>query len=438
MKKLIVTSIATSMILFAANVDGLDMDQENRVQDSKINAAIIMQGKTEIWGEADVTGLTVKSKDRGNIIEHSIINGAANLDFQSNEFMNSEYYDRELDDSIVTQGRTKVINGKVNNVSIDSDSVINDETTINAATGNSVTIDQGFTLVDGYGQELTDAHIKSDNRISNVDIEGESVGSTTIRQANFKMINEGAASSAKNINIDSTNVIEGGKIGHAIIKQASTELKNGAIAENFDLVQENIISGDTEIKEFSEVSQGVIKVDNSKISSLEQSVQNIISDVQGDSSSAVDSKIVQSEIDVQNNSDLSLTQLAHTNIIRSSELVDSTITQDTILVTDNSVVQNFTQEADSLVHHVEAENSEILQNAMVVINSTIDSRNASTSKQNNIVSDTDLTDARVGQAMVYVKDSQVMDLMVSEENVVTDSSLHNAYVTQGELLISSL
>lgn len=438
MKKLIVTSIVTSAMLFAANVDGLDMSQENTISNTKINAAIVTQGKTEIWGQAEVEGLKITNKDKGNVIDDTLINGAANLDFTSKRFEYSEYYDRELDDSVVTQGSTKIINGKVSNLKIDSDSVINEGTTINTPVGNSVTIDQGFTLVSGISQELSDANIKSDNRISSVDIQGEGVGSTVITQAKFEMMDAGAGSSATKVNLDTTNVIEGGHIGRAKIKQAYTGLSNGAVVEDLTLVQENTISGESEIKDFSEISQGVVTVNNSKLTGLEQNVQNIITDVEGESSSAVDSSIVQSRIDVMGNSDVSLVQLPHTNTIQNTQLLDSSVKQDTVLANANSVIKNFSQESDSTIDGVVAENSTIVQNTTDVIHGTIDSRNASTSKQNNLVQNTDVTDAYLGQAMTLVRHSEVMDLTVSQENEVSDSSLHNSYVTQGELIVSNI
>lgn len=438
MKKIGLLSVIVSAALFGANVNSLNMDQENTIDNSKINAAIIMQGATEIRGNANVEKLELTNKDRGNVIENTIVNGAANLDFDSSEFLDSEYYDRELDDSIVTQGRTRIINGEVKNVKIDSDNTINDHTTIDAALGNSVAIDQGFTLVEGHGQQLTNTHMVTENKISNVEIEGESVGSTVVQQGNFLMKDYGAASTADDIKIDSLSRIEGGKIGHATIKQSVTELKNGALAEQLDLTQSNLIGGDTEIKEFSEVSQSVVNVEDAKLSSLQQNVHNTITDVYGESSSAVDSKIVQSKVDIQSDSRVAIVQLEHENIIRNAELVDSSIIQDSTLVKNNSFVNHFTQQADSLVQNAELENSEILQNVMTVDNSTVDSMTASTSIQNNEVTNTDVTDAHLSQAVVYVQDSTVRDLTVSEDNLVRNSSINNAYVSQGHLVISSL
>jgi len=438
MKKIGLLSVIVSAALFGANVNSLNMDQENTIDNSKINAAIIMQGTTEIQGNANVEKLELTNKDRGNVIENTIVNGAANLDFDSSEFMDSEYYDRELDDSIVTQGRTRIINGNVKNVKIDSDNTINDHTTINAALGNSVAIDQGLTLVEGHGQQLTNTHMVTDNRISNVDIEGDSVGSTVVQQGNFIMRDYGAGSTGDDIKINSTSVIEGGKIGHAQIKQSVTELQNGAIAEQLNLTQSNVINGETEIKDFSEISQSVVNVDNALLSALEQNVHNTITDVEGSSSSVVDSKIIQSKVDIQSDSKVNIVQLEHENIIKNTQLVDSSIIQDSLLATNNSFIYPFTQQADSLVQNTELENSEILQNVMVVDNSTINSMTASTSIQNNEVTNTDVTDALVTQAMVVINDSSVRDLTVSEDNLVRNSSVNNAYVSQGNLVISSL
>lgn len=438
MRKIGFLSVIVSAALFGANVNSLNMDQENNINHSKINAAIIMQGSTEIRGNANVEKLELSNKDRGNVIENTLINGAANLDFDSSEFLDSEYYDRELDDSIVTQGRTRIINGEVKNVTIDSDNTIDDYTTIDAAQGNSVAIDQGFTLVEGHGQQLTNTHMTTENRISNVEIEGDSVGSTVVQQGNFLMKDSGAASTADDIRINSHSRIEGGKIGHAQIKQSVTELKNGALAEQLDLTQSNLISGETEIKEFSEISQAVVNVEDAKLSSLQQNVHNTISDVYGDSSSAVDSKIVQSKVDIQSDSRVAIVQLEHENVIRNAELVDSSIIQDSTLVENNSFVNHFTQQADSFVQNAKLDNSELLQNVMSVDNSTLDSMTASTSIQNNVVTHTDLTDAHLSQAMVLIKDSTVKDLTVSEDNTVDNSSVHNAFVAQGNLIISSL
>jgi hypothetical protein len=438
MKKIGLLSVIVSAALFGANVNKLNMDQENTIDESKVNAAIIMQGATEIRGYANVEKLELSNKDRGNVIENTIINGAANLDFDSSEFLDSEYYDRELDDSIVTQGRTRIINGDVKNVKIDSDNTIDDHTTINAALGNSVAIDQGFTLVEGHGQQLTNTHMTTDNRISNVEIEGDSVGSTVVQQGNFIMKDYGAGSTGDDIRINSTSAIEGGRIGHAKIQQSVTQLQNGALAEQLDLTQSNLISGETEIRDFSEISQSVVNVDDAKLSSLQQTVHNTIADVQGDSSSTVDSKIVQSKVDIQSDSRVAIVQLEHENIIRNAELVDSSIIQDSTLVKNNSFMNHFTQQADSLVQNAELDRSKVLQNVMTVDNSTLDSMTASTSIQNNIVSKTDLVDSHLSQAMVQIKDSAVIDLTVSEDNTVNNSSINNACITQGHLVISSL
>jgi hypothetical protein len=438
MKKIGLLSVIVSATLFGANVNNLDMDQENTIDNTKVNAAIIMQGATEIRGHANVEKLELSNKDRGNVIENTIINGAANLDFDSSEFLDSEYYDRELDDSIVTQGRSRIIDGDVKNVKIDSDNTIDDHSTINAALGNSVAIDQGFTLVEGHGQQLTNTHMTTENRISNVEIEGDSVGSTVVQQGNFLMKDYGAASTADDIRINSASRIEGGKIGHAKIQQSVTELQNGALAEQLDVTQSNLISGETEIKEFSEISQAVVNVDDAKLSSLQQNVHNTITDVYGESSSAVDSKIVQSKVDIQSDSRVAIIQLEHENSIKNGELVDSSIIQDSTLVENNSFVNHFTQQADSFIQNANLDNSRILQNVMRVDNSTLDSMSASTSIQNNVVTRTDLIDSHLSQAMVQIKDSSVIDLTVSEDNTVNNSSVHNACITQGHLIISSL
>lgn len=438
MKKAIIISIITSSTLFAATVDQLEIDQKNTVDQSRVNAAIILQGNTEIYGEADVTKLKIEKRGHGNVIENTIVNGAADLPQDSDEFKQSEYFDRVRDDSIITQGRTKIIDGRVNTVNIKTDNLINDGTTIQAARGNSVKIDQGLTLVDGDGQSFIHGTIITNNKISNVDIEGDGVGTTSIKQGNFLMVDEGAGSSAQDIRLNTTNRIENGKVGHADIKQAVTILKNGAVAEAFRVQQENVIDGDTEIRDFSEVSQGVTQVDNAQLLSLNQRGINTISDVQGDSSSAVDSKVTQAYIDVNSNSVVSLNQLNHQNIMKNVDLLDSTLTQDTVIATNESVINNFTQQADSSVINVSAQDSRIDQNEVLVDNSTLDAREASTSIQKNLVRDSGLIDAYVTQASVQLVDSQVIDLTVSEENMVNKGDIHNAVIEQGKVIVSSL
>jgi len=46
-----------------------------------------------------------------------------------------------------------------------------------------------------------------------------------------------------------------------------------------------------------------------------------------------------------------------------------------------------------------------------------------------------LLDSRLSQTSILIKDSDVIDLSVSEDNKVHDSSLRNAVLTQGRLVI---
>jgi hypothetical protein len=433
MKKLIVMSMVASSILFAANVDGLKINQENEVERTEMNSAQVSQGETKILEDADVLDLSIKEKDDGNLIDDAIINADGMVDVTDPGF-DDEPYNRKNRDTIITQGKTIIVDGKVDDVKINSDSTITDAT-ITSFGKDSLEIDQGFTLVEGHGQQLTDAKITSDNTISNVEIEGGNRDGTKIKQANFLMLDEGDASKADDIEIDTTNVIDGGKIGQADIKQAVTQLTDGAVAENFNVKQHNNIEGDTEIQDYSEISQGVTTINDATISKLDQTVTNIIADVKGDSSLAVDSKIKQADINVQDDSDVALVYLDHTNTIRNAELQDSTITQDTLLAVDDSVVRNFKQQANNSVVNVTAEDSSIKQNALLISNSTLDGRDSSVSIQNNEIKDSHLLDSRLSQASILIKDSDVIDLSVSEDNKVHDSSLRNAVLTQGRLVI---
>jgi|GEM_PF-3278272 len=433
MKKLIIMSMVASSILLASNVDGLKIDQENAVERTQLNSVKISQGETEILENADVSDLSIGKKDEGNLIDDTLINTTGAVDVAHPTF-DDEPYNINNRKTMITQGRTTVVDGKMDTAKIESDSTI-DNATIQAFGLDTLEIDQGFTLVQGDGQELTDAKITSDNTIANVDIEGGYGRGTKIKQGNFLMLDEGDASEADDINIDTTNIIDGGKIGQADIKQAVTQLTEGAVAENFDVLQHNTIEGDTEIKDFAEISQGVTSIKNAKISKLEQNVNNVISDVTGDSSSAVDSKIKQADIYVRDNSDISLVYDSHTNTMRNTDLVDSTVTQDTVYAADGSIVRNFTQQADNSVVNVTADNSTIKQNALLINNSTLDGRESSVSKQNNEVRGSDLVDSYLAQASINIKDSKVIDLSVSEDNRVDDSSFRNAILTQGRLAV---
>lgn len=438
MKKIIVMSITVSALLFGANVSNLTLDLENKVSKSKINAATISQGDTHIVGDSTVHSLSISKQDEGNLIHDTVINSTDNMDFRSIEFEELGYYDRERDDTLVSQGRTIIIDGKISNVKIDSDSIINGGTSINAALGNSVQIDQGFTLIEGSGQKLINAKINSDNLISNVEIEGDGTGETKIMQGNFIMKDDGAASTAVDISLHSKSAIEGGKIGHANIKQSVTELETGGVLYNTSLNQNNLISGETEIKNFSEISQATTEVEEYSVASIEQDVYNVITDVEGESSSATDSKIQQADIYIEGDSRVSLTYEEHMNDIRSVQLEDSTITQDTTNVKDNSIVQNFRQKADNTVRQSDLKDSVIKQNNVLVSDSVLSGENALLSIQENRVQDSTLTDSYVSQADVMIIESEVLGLTVSEKNSLYTSELNNATLTQGKLLISGL
>jgi hypothetical protein len=437
MKKIILISIVTSGILFGADVNNLKIDQHNEVDRTKINAATIKQGETRIMGDAQVNNLTIRQKANGNEIEDSVINSTDVLDFSSKEFQEGEYYDRKRDDTLISQGRTILIDGKVENVEIDSDSQIMNGTTINAAIGNSVKIDQGLTVVEGHGQQLTNAKITSDNQILNSNIEGQGEGSTSIKQANFILEEEGAPSVARDIKVDSTNIIDGAIIGHANIKQSYTEVEDGGIFYDSNLKQHNSIIGETEIKKFSEISQGTTSIESSK-ASIQQEVTNLIADVQGESSSAVASEIKQADIEVEGNSDVTLVYKNHTNSIRNVDLQDSSIRQDITAINNESKVDNFRQQADNTVVSSNLDGSEINQNLLSVDNATLSGDTASVSLQTNLVSDTNLMDSYVSQADIKIINSKVEALSVSEDNELKDSDLYNTYLTQGHLIISGL
>jgi hypothetical protein len=438
MKKIIVMSITVSALLFGASVDKLTLDLENTVSKSKINAATISQGETNILGDANVEDLTISKKQEGNIIYDTLVNSTDNTDFRSIEFEELGYYDRERDDTIISQGRTLIIDGKVSNVKIDSDSIINRGTSINSALGNSVKIDQGLTLIEGAGQKLINAKISSENFISNVEIEGDGTGETHIKQGNFIMENDGAASTAINITLKSINNIEGGKVGHANIKQAVTELEKGGVLHDTNLHQTNIIAGETEIKDFSEVSQATTEVEEYSVASIQQEVYNVITDVEGESSSAQDSKIQQADIHIEGDSRVSLTFEEHRNAITSVQLEDSSITQDTTNIKDHSIVENFRQRASNDVHKSNLKDSMIKQNNVFVQDSLLWGDDALVSVQENLVADSTLTDSYISQADVMIIESKVLGLTVSEQNTVYSSELNNATLTQGKLLISGL
>lgn len=431
MKKLILISIVASSVLFASNVDELKIVQENEVERTEMNSAKVSQGET-ILVDADIDNLKIKEKKDGNAIKDTLINTDGAVDVTDPGFDETPYNHHKRD-TVITQGRTIVIDGEVKDAKINSDSTI-DDSTITAFGHDSLAIDQGFTLVEGAGQELKDAKIKSDNTISDVEIEGGGQGGTKIKQANFLMLDEGGASEATDIKINTRNLITGGTIGQADIKQAVTELTDGAVAKKLDVEQHNIIRGNTEIQNYSEISQGVTSVDNATISKLDQKVTNVIADVEGSSSAAVDSKIKQADINVKSGSDVALVYEDHTNVIRDVQVEDSTLKQDTLLAKNDSYIRDFKQKADNSVIDVRAVDSKISQNSLRMSDATLDG-SPSVSLQKNVIKDSHLLNSRLAQASISIKESMVTDLVVSEKNRVHDSSFRNAVLTQGRLVI---
>jgi len=128
-----------------------------------------------------------------------------------------------------------------------------------------------------------------------------------------------------------------------------------------------------------------------------------------------------------------LAQEFNQSTIKATNLRSSTVTQDTMDV-HCSYVGNFGKKTTNLVNKVNAYNSDIIQDSLIAENAIVTGTQVSI--QNNTVSRSNLYSSHIDQANIIVTDSDVNRLTVCQTNLVCDSKLCNANLSQGKVDIS--
>ena len=419
MKKTIAISIVTSAMLFGANVDNLTTDQVNKTLNSTVNSATVTQGQTSITGSADVDGLAITQKgedgETGNLIDGVTINGTG------------------IEATHIHQGSTKVVDGTVNNVTIDSDSTINNGASISGA-GR---VSQGETSVLG-NSTLKDVSIESTNTISGGTISGgEGEGHFAVTQGTLIVTDANASdATADDVDIKSTNAINGIDIDTSTVRQSYTKIASGADVTGLALNQTNTIDGGGSISNNSAVGQGIVMVDEGSTGTITTTSTNNLNGVNVDSST-----VVQDYINVHGGSTATINSTTngdHHNTVSNAKITSgSTVSQNTLNIDNHSTVST-TSQHENYISDMDIDNSKVVQDAVDINGSTV--TNLIVNSHNELTgvdtSGSDVNSSKVEQSVLVINGNSNIDGLsittnneIRETDLTAGSSISQSYTT---------
>ena len=422
MKKTIAISIIASAMLFGANADNLTTDQVNKTLNSTVNNATVTQGETAITGEAHVNTLSITQKGddgaTGNLLDGVTVNGT------------------DTNATHIHQGSTKVVDATVTNVTINSDSTINNGAEISGA-GR---VSQGETSVSGSSSTLKDVTIESTNTISGGSIlGGELENHFAVTQGTLIVTDANASdATAEDVDIKSVNAINGINIDTSTVRQSYTKIASGADVTGLALNQTNTIDGEGSITNNSKVGQGIVMVDEGSTGTITTNSTNNLNGVTVDKST-----VVQDYINVHGGSNVDInskTAGEHHNTIGNAHIIsDSTVSQNTLNINGSSTVSTTSDsQHENYISDMKIDNSKVAQDAVDINNSTVN--NLTVNSHNELTgvtsSGNDVNSSKVEQSILVINNGSNIDGLsvttnneIRETDLTAGSSISQSYIT---------
>ena len=273
MKKMILLSlVVSSFVMGRTSVDNLIIDQESTINSSsRIDNAVVHQGRTKITGDSDVDDLKIIQKaitDNGNLIENSEIVGNSN-------------------GISVLQGTTTIQNSSATNLTFQSENRIKNIELLGS------TIEQGSVYI--LDSNITD--------------------STNVNLLDIKSINM-----VEDTSVDSNLDVNTTEIKQSVVTFSSNTIADLVVVNHANEVLNSTVS-DTNI------SQGILTVQESEIDDLSISGGYGVN-INSITASTIEGKsILQSSIYIYNNSYVTNLNSKSTNTIDTVNSTDSIISQ---------------------------------------------------------------------------------------------------------------
>jgi len=432
MTKTIVISIVTSAMLFGATVNDLTTDQVNKVENSaNIDNATINQGKVDINGGTTSVnsyyhGGATGDGSNTNTIKGTVINGAEGSDGSVK----------------VDQGGLTISGGAVVSNSQDhSENTITNGTIDSTSTSGGVAVKQGD--IDINGGEYSNMDIHSINNITGANIQANGEGSTLVTQATLTVSDANVSDSAEATNVDltSTNTIEGGGlISNSTVKQSDTVITgSSSVVSGLNVNQTNIINTGEAIKNGSTVTQATTKINDSTFTEFTETVTNTMTNVAADGST-----LKQNDITVTGGSHVSgftnNTNGDHGNTMDDVTATNgATLTQNTTTI-DSSTVDDMTSTQENYMKEITANGSyNVKQGDISLTNAVIDG-NLEVDYHNEMERVDMIGAGSVSQGTLTIGDSNATGTVaesidIKSVNKLTDTDLENTNVAQSSTSI---